>query len=212
MVRTSFYKCKNMYEVSLSTKTKRGNGNLCGKYFSSCISFIIILLFHLPSIAQETTQLSKAGIHIIPYPQQVKLRGDDFTFEKNLTIVLDKNATEGDKFAAAELTKYLKEKLDIQTSIQSAPFAKSIILTRKNADRKLSDEGYSLTTEKDRVIVRAKTEAGLFYGVQTFLQLIQNNQTRAFIKGMEIISPIVTKNMEDMASTIALAIGKFNIR
>ena len=157
------------------------------KLFTGCTSFILILLFHYSSLAQEITELSKAGIHIIPYPQEVKLRGDDFTLGKKLTIVLDKTATENDKFAADELAKYLNEKLNIQTIIQNAPFGKSIILTRKMAAKKSGDEGYTLTTEKDHVIVRAKTESGLFYGVQTFLQLIQKNKTGAYVKGMEIV-------------------------
>ena len=97
--------------------------------FSGCMSIIIIFLFNYTSLAQETTELSKAGIHIIPYPQAVKLRGDDFTLGKKLTIVLDKTATENDKFAADELAKYLNEKLNIQTIIQNASFGKSIILT-----------------------------------------------------------------------------------
>jgi hypothetical protein len=190
MAKYQRYYCMTMDHDPLSSKSESGNRNFPGLFAGSMI--LILILFYYTSFAQETTELSKAGIHIIPYPQEVKLRGKDVTLEKNVTIVLDKTATENDKFAAAQVTKYLSETLNIQTSLQNASAGKSIILTRKNGNKKSGEEGYTLTTETDRIILRAKTEAGLFYGIQTLLQLIQKNATGAYIKGMEIVDWPVT--------------------
>ena len=38
--------------------------------------------------------------------------------------------------------------------------------------KSINDEGYFLTIRKKKIIIEAKTEAGLFYGVQSLLQLL----------------------------------------
>ncbi len=147
--------------------------------------FFLLFICHV-SVAQET-ELSKAGICLIPYPREVTLRGSDFIFDNSVTVKLDKNASETDKFAAAELVKYLKDELKIKSTIQYviAP-GKSIVLTRKGADNIKDDQGYQLLVDEDRITVRSRGEAGLFYGVQTILQLIRKNETNTCINGMEI--------------------------
>jgi hypothetical protein len=153
------------------------------KFFSGVF---MLLAFCQVAVAQET-ELSKAGIYLIPYPKEVKLQGADFVFGKTVTITLDKNATENDEFAVAQLAKYLGEELKIKTTIQDVvTTGKSIVLTRKEGDKKLDEQGYHLTVDADRVTVRARGEAGLFYGVQTILQLIRKNEAGAYVNGLEM--------------------------
>ena len=47
-----------------------------------------------------------------------------------------------------------------------------ILLTTSGADAGLGTEGYELVVNKNQVVVRAPTQAGLFYGIQTLLQLL----------------------------------------
>lgn len=156
------------------------------KAINSFFGLFFLLIFCQVSVAQET-ELSKAGIRLIPYPREVKLQGAGFVLENTVTIILDKNASEKDKFAAGELSKYLSDELKIKSTIQHVVKpGKSIILTRKGADKKLGDQGYHLTVGSDRVTVRASGETGLFYGVQTILQLIGKNETGSYINGMEM--------------------------
>ncbi|HUQ67731.1 MAG TPA: beta-N-acetylhexosaminidase [Flavitalea sp.] len=151
------------------------------------VTLLIILLSGYVASAQETA-LSKAGISIIPYPKEVKIKGSDYVFSNATTITLDENASENDKFAADQLSKYLLEEYAIKTSIQQKPSqSKSIILTRKGNIGKVTEEGYSLTADGNKLVVRANGEAGLFYGVQTIYQLIQTNGREPYIKGMEIL-------------------------
>ena len=54
-----------MSDDSILSKYETGNEIFLKNFFTGCISFILILLFHYSSLAQEITELSKAGIHII---------------------------------------------------------------------------------------------------------------------------------------------------
>ena len=46
------------------------------------------------------------------------------------------------------------------------------MFTTKDADTNLGDEGYELTVTTNGVVIRAATQAGLFYGGETLMQLL----------------------------------------
>ncbi|MBL7698270.1 MAG: beta-N-acetylhexosaminidase [Chitinophagaceae bacterium] len=150
-------------------------------------SVLIIFLLGIYNAFAQQTDLAKAGLDVIPYPKEVKITAPDFKLAEEVVIAIDKNASESDRFAAEQLSERLLHDFKIKSSIQQAPSsAGSIVLTRKVQGKKLHEQGYSLTVNADRVIVSATGEAGLFYGVQTLIQLIQNKNAQTFIKGVEI--------------------------
>ncbi len=130
--------------------------------------------------------LSTMGLNVIPYPKEVLPSEESFAIRGNLTIVIDKNAGDNDKFAADELAKDLRAKWNVETRISNQPFGQSIILTRKNTPHKMHKQGYMLSVLKDKVIVKANSEAGLFYGTQTLIQLIKKDGDQFSIPGMVI--------------------------
>jgi hexosaminidase len=74
--------------------------------------------------------------------------------------------------------KFLAERLRAATGFPfpvkspGASTAGAIWLTTKGSDPSLGAEGYELTVSDDSVMIRAPEDAGLFYGVQTLLQLL----------------------------------------
>ncbi len=160
--------------------------------FSKQFFYLIICILCLLSVTgtkrafAQSTSLSSQGISLIPYPKEVKLRSDKFVLGKDVTIVLDRNASENDRFAAGELVKYLTSVIGLKATISARPSKKSIILTRKNADKKSGSDGYSLITDSNHLTITAPEEAGLFYGVQTAIQLIQKKGTEASVPGLAI--------------------------
>ena len=135
---------------------------------------------------EATSELYKAGINLIPYPQDVKLGADDFVPGTKVTIVVDKDASEADRFTAEELARDLKEQWNIKANVGNKAGSKSITLTRKGAPEKLSEQGYRLSATSDKVTIEANGEAGLFYGTQTLLQIIKKGDSGPYIKGMVI--------------------------
>jgi hypothetical protein len=145
--------------------------------FSGCVEL---------AMAQETP-LSKAGIYVIPYPKEVTLKADKFAPAKQVSIVLDKNASEAEKFSASILLEHLRDEYDIHAVI-NGPVAtgKSIILTKAGADKKQGKEQYRLTVDAGKVTVRAAAQEGIFYGVQTLFQLIKKDSDGVYINALEI--------------------------
>lgn len=151
---------------------------------------IIPILFCLAIpfiVSGQETVLSQNGIAIIPYPKQVKLIGEDFILGNDLTIVIEQKASEKDQFTAKELLKFLNITLGLKCEISHKANGNAIYLKRKNTDKKLGTEGYSLTVGKNKLTINAKGEAGLFYAVQSLKQLVQQKGSNFFIKGMEIM-------------------------
>src|SRR5262249_31407505 len=63
-------------------------------------------------------------------------------------------------------------KFQVATNPTAGPVKAAILLTTSGANVTLGSEGYELTVAPDSVVVRAPASAGVFYGVQTLLQLL----------------------------------------
>ncbi len=144
---------------------------------------------HRSECKYSSTDLWKNGISLIPYPQHVAIGGEDFRIYENLQLVLDVNASEETRFAAIDLGQRLHEK-GIVVEMQNTASADHpcVILTihpgavSENLDR----QSYVLSTSTQTLSITANGEAGLFYGTRTLLQLIQQDQSSMFVKGVVI--------------------------
>jgi hypothetical protein len=156
------------------------------------LSFLFFAVVSVPGALAQSA-LFKAGISLIPYPREVVLGGEEFVPGTSLSIVLDRNASEADRFAATEMAAGLQKQWGIRAEITDAPSGPSVILTRKDVPKEISGlsekkarQAYQLTTSEGQVVIRAKGEPGLFYGTQTLLQILQKGAEGVFIPGMEI--------------------------
>jgi hexosaminidase len=153
--------------------------------------FILLVVFFAVAVFSDTmasqTALWQEGVSLIPYPQEVALDGDDFVFSDGaVNIVLDEDASQADRFAAADLAGRLEERFGIKAQISYSANGNAIVLTRKGAPGKVGDQGYELTVEKDRIAISANSEAGLFYGTRTLIQLVQEGRAGLVVEGMKI--------------------------
>jgi hexosaminidase len=70
------------------------------------------------------------------------------------------------------LSKSTGYQFRVATSTATDTVRGAILITTANAIPGLSEEGYELTVAPDSVVIRAPTQAGAFYGVQSLLQLL----------------------------------------
>ena len=87
-------------------------------------------------------------------------------------ILVDAAGRETAEFLATTLFKSTGYRYQIGTNSGLAAVPQAILLTTNTALTNLGSEGYELAIETNSVVIRAPTSAGLFYGVQTLLQLL----------------------------------------
>ena len=178
------------------------------RYYIAIILFLLGTTFPHHS---EASELSELGLHLIPYPQQVDIGGNDFSLQSPVNIVLDKKASKVDQQTAEQLKKELEEKWGLEVRIGRRKGSSTLILSRKGASNITNEQGYTLSTDKHLLTIKAKGEDGLFYGVQTLFQLIKKASGGLFVPAMSITDwPDVeiraahydTKHHQDKASYV----------
>jgi len=127
----------------------------------------IITLLAAPVVAAESTLPA-----LIPLPKSFESREGAFRLKPETRIQTDAAARETGNYLAERLAKGTGCNLKLSTSTRPQPTKGTILLTTKDAKQGLGDEGYELTVAADSIVVRAGKSAGLFYGVQTLLQLM----------------------------------------
>lgn len=134
------------------------------KHLLATISLSLCLFF---AACEQHTVLS-----VIPIPQHVELHRGFFAFNENTRLWVE--APEGDKqllqeyLCASPLSLIVADAKPISNAL-----VLSIVETIPDVD---GAEGYVLTVDKSGVLVEALTPTGLFYGVQTLLQMYDGDK------------------------------------
>jgi hexosaminidase len=113
----------------------------------------------------------QSPISIIPIPVSVEIQRGEFRLTSTTTIgVVSKDA------ATQRIAHYFNTQqkgatgFDLKvTDDAHAPIQLQLIAKR---DQLIGDEGYYLNISNDRILLRANKPAGIFYGIQTILQLL----------------------------------------
>ena len=162
----------------------------------SALSLCLYLLASLIVISAckvSTTPMSSAqagSVSIVPKPKQLSLRHGSFELTARTAVICEPSDERSRGVAL-----YLAEKLGAATggrltvSHESPVSAAALIVLRKSSDAALGDEGYLLRVRRGEIAIEAAAPAGLFYGVQTILQLLPADALAGKGRGAAIAIP-----------------------
>jgi len=135
------------------------------------LGWILSLLAIAPSAMAEAPA-------IIPLPQKIEIRPGAFVLHANgpapaagTKIFAQASAEETGRYLARELRARTSIALEVVTKPAAAGI-ENIKLTLLDANPALSDESYTLAVTPEGVTIQARASTGLFYGVQSLLQLL----------------------------------------
>lgn len=140
----------------------------------------------------NSESISSNEISIIPEPVRLVKQSGHFILPHIITIQVGKSPE------LKQTVAFLKERLSIPTgydvNVVNPPVANPTIklIINDEEDSTLGTEGYHLTVGVKQVIIRANKPAGVFYGVQSFIQLLPKEiESKEEIKSIKWSAPCV---------------------
>jgi hexosaminidase len=138
-----------------------------GVFFSSVAAGALVWMIGFKAVGGEA-----GAPGLVPLPLKMEVGAGVFKLQAWTRILVDAKA--------AETGRYLAERLgpatgwSFQLGAETEPPGGNILLlsTTRRANPALGAEGYELIVTEDFVVIRAPGPAGLFYGVQSLLQLL----------------------------------------
>ena len=126
------------------------------------------------------------GIHIIPLPQSLTQQEGQFTLSSSTTLA----ATTPE---AKTIAEFFANKLKTSTGYSIGVGETGNIQLGIDPELDTNDEGYTLDVTAQGVTVTGKTAQGLFYGMQTFLQLLPAEiESASKVSGIAWTAPAVS--------------------
>lgn len=155
---------------------------------------LLIATFFFGIFISAAAQNSKTSISIIPIPVTVQPGTGDFTI-KNTTGIQLSGATDDAKrvsdFLAQQLNAATGFVIPVSAGGTTENNAGNISLSIIN-DPALGSEGYKLNVTSTSVSLMANTPAGLFYGVQSLIQLLPKEiENKSAVKNIAWTIPAV---------------------
>ena len=128
------------------------------------------------------------GQNILPTPEHVIFLNSKFVFKKNVQLAYVNEYINSAQYLANRLKAYAKIKTEVSNS-------GDIVLCNNNDNIDIGNEGYKLEINEDHIKIYANNDAGIFYGIQSLLQLLPNevqagkhyDLTGVKIDGLEVI-------------------------
>lgn len=137
------------------------------------MSYRSLLFFVITLFCFSKTQAQKTAVNIIPEPVKTEVKDGHFTLTPSIKIAFN-----DDQSSVDSLAQYLANKLTTATwtklAITAEPAAAdTVIRLRLDPDGNYkNDEAYKLSVQPEKIEIKAPKPAGLFYGIQSLLQLL----------------------------------------
>ncbi|MFX1597046.1 MAG: glycoside hydrolase family 20 zincin-like fold domain-containing protein, partial [Promethearchaeota archaeon] len=146
----------------------------------------------------------KEDLFLIPYPRYLKMNNSNkMKINEDSKLFTDLGEDSNDIIEQIQETllgSSLKERLEVIRAQNLETYSKIKLFLDKNiilfpetlynevkAKRNYKDQGYLLISKDSKFIIEANSLKGIFYGVQTFIQILNSSQDRLSINEMRIL-------------------------
>jgi hexosaminidase len=141
----------------------------------------------------SSAQIQKEQLNLMPWPQSVVLNEGNFTLNKNFKVNITGNPNSR---IFGGVTRFLR-RLDGRTGIffeqgfitklNEVPDAELQINCDKSGKIGLyEDESYHLDIKQNKITINASSDLGALHGLETLLQMLQNNSTSFYFPTSQI--------------------------
>ncbi|RTY84713.1 beta-N-acetylhexosaminidase [Flavobacterium sp. ZB4P23] len=151
--------------------------------------FLILLLVSFVSNAQITTE----QLNLMPWPQNIKLTAGTFALSKNFKVNITGNPNPRIFIGATNFLRRLDGRTGLfleqsfLTEVNESPEAELQINCVRNGKIEINeDESYELEIASNQITINATSDLGALHGLETLLQLLQNNSTSYYFPVVEI--------------------------
>jgi len=132
-------------------------------------SLLLLILFVHVSVAQPiSNNHSKQWNTIIPMPNKVEMKDKIIKLGNPIYI----SAVKADEVKAAQFLVAFFNTRNATAVVQENEKAVIVLKTLESTDESIGKEGYFLNTSDNKITISANTPTGLFYGIQTLIQLL----------------------------------------
>lgn len=150
-----------------------------------------VALYFLAACSEAPTKQMpyNQGIHIIPAPASLVQNEGSYKLNKNTRMYASTPE-------AKTVAEFFAAKMNTSTGYQIATSDKEVsggISLLIDGSLDVNDEGYTLDVNDNGVTVKAKTPQGLFYGMQSFMQLLPAEiESPNVVNDIAWVAPAVT--------------------
>lgn len=126
------------------------------------ILLLILIFLQLSVVAQD-------DISIVPMPAAIEAGAGSVTIDSNTSIFL---MGDGMINTAAYFNEYLQQFQEFRLKIAQNNTGSNTIILKNNNSNINKPEGYDLKVNKNGIYITGETDAAVFYGIQTLMQLL----------------------------------------
>ncbi len=169
---------------------------------SLLLASLCLVGLHLPGFGETVSPLFSRGYTVLPSPQKVALGANDFEFTPAWQFEVGPGLNSD--IAVGELKQLLAERFHFtlreaispgtepQVSVSGivrlavAPDTVAVSGATGKDKSALAEQAYRLTLASHEIMITGNTATGLFYGVQTFVQLLKNQDGKLWLPEAKI--------------------------
>ncbi len=145
--------------------------------------FALVLILGITAVNTKAAN-SDSALFLIPQPKSIEIKNGVFNFGKSYTVnIANANQFYSQQLQTAITNKFKTKEVSATKAIykiqllkaDSAGFAQLIKTEKLSLPFDLGAEGYVLSVSSKSILIVAHENAGVFYGVQTLIQIINAN-------------------------------------